>query len=45
MRTRIYVTDIAKWRPVGEVHSAVFGEIRPASTMVEVSTLISPSFW
>lgn len=42
VRTRIYVTDIAKWRHVASVHSEVFGEIRPASTMVEVSALISP---
>ena len=42
VRTRIYVTDIAKWRHVAAVHTEVFGEIRPASTMVEVSALISP---
>ena len=42
VRTRTYVTDIAKWQHVASVHSEVFGEIRPASTMVEVSALISP---
>jgi enamine deaminase RidA (YjgF/YER057c/UK114 family) len=42
VRTRIYVTDIARWREVGEVHAEVFGEIRPAATMVEVSALIAP---
>jgi enamine deaminase RidA (YjgF/YER057c/UK114 family) len=42
VRTRIYVTQIANWRKVTAVHSEVFGEIRPASTMVEVSALISP---
>lgn len=42
VRTRIYVTDISRWREVGEVHAQVFGEIRPAATMVEVSALIAP---
>jgi enamine deaminase RidA (YjgF/YER057c/UK114 family) len=40
IRTRIYVTDITKWKEVGEAHGEVFGEIRPATTMVEVSRLI-----
>ncbi|KAA1251437.1 RidA family protein [Mycobacterium simiae] len=40
VRTRIYVTDISRWREVGEVHEQVFGNIRPAATMVEVSALI-----
>ncbi|WP_422748024.1 RidA family protein [Mycobacterium sp. WMMD1722] len=42
VRTRIYVTDISRWREVGAVHAEVFGDIRPVSTMVEVSALISP---
>lgn len=42
VRTRIYVTDISRWREVGEVHAEVFGDIRPVATMVEVSALISP---
>ncbi|MGO9250742.1 MAG: RidA family protein [Mycobacterium sp.] len=42
VRTRIYVTDISRWREVGAVHAEVFGEIRPAATMVEVSALIAP---
>ena len=42
IRTRIYLTDIARWEVVGRVHGEVFGEIRPASTMVEVRALISP---
>ena len=42
VRTRIYVTDISMWEEVGAVHAGVFGEIRPAATMVEVSALISP---
>jgi enamine deaminase RidA (YjgF/YER057c/UK114 family) len=44
VRTRIYVTDISRWREVAAVHSEVFGEIRPAATMVEVAALIAPEF-
>lgn len=42
IRTRIYVTDISRWREVGDVHAQVFGHIRPVATMVEVSALIAP---
>jgi enamine deaminase RidA (YjgF/YER057c/UK114 family) len=42
VRTRIYVTDISRWHDVGAVHAEVFGDIRPVTTMVEVSALISP---
>lgn len=42
IRTRIYVTDISRWREVAVVHAKVFGQIRPAATMVEVSALIAP---
>ncbi|OKH70395.1 endoribonuclease L-PSP [Mycobacterium sp. SWH-M1] len=42
VRTRIFVTDIASWPEVGAVHAEVFGAIRPAATMVEVSALIDP---
>jgi enamine deaminase RidA (YjgF/YER057c/UK114 family) len=42
VRTRMYVTDISLWQQVGSVHAEVFGEIRPAATMVEVSALIAP---
>lgn len=41
-RTRIYVTDIADWPDVAAVHAEFFGDIRPVSTMVEVSALIAP---
>ncbi|MGF1662419.1 MAG: RidA family protein [Kineosporiaceae bacterium] len=42
VRTRMYVTDIERWEAVGRVHGQVFGEVRPASTMVEVPRLIAP---
>jgi enamine deaminase RidA (YjgF/YER057c/UK114 family) len=42
VRTRIYVTDISRWREVGAVHAQIFGEVRPVATMVEVSALIAP---
>lgn len=42
VRTRLFVTDISQWEDVAAVHAAVFGDIRPVATMVEVSALISP---
>jgi len=40
VRTRMYVTDITEWEKVAAVHGDVFGEIRPATTIVEVARLI-----
>lgn len=42
VRTRLFVTDISRWEEYGRAHGELFGEIRPATTMVEVSRLISP---
>lgn len=43
VRTRIFVTDISRWEEIGRAHGEVFGHVRPATSMVEVSRLIDPA--
>ena len=42
VRTRMFVTDISQWEAIGRAHGEAFGEILPATAMVQVSQLIDP---
>jgi len=43
VRTRIYVLDIGDWKEIGRAHAEAFGDVRPATSMVQVSRLIDPA--
>jgi enamine deaminase RidA (YjgF/YER057c/UK114 family) len=42
VRTRMFVTDISRWREYGRAHGAAFGDAMPATSMVEVARLVDP---
>ena len=44
IRTRIFVTNISQWPEIGQAHGEIFGEIRPCTTLLEVSKLINDDY-
>jgi enamine deaminase RidA (YjgF/YER057c/UK114 family) len=43
IRTRIFVTDIGLWQEIGRVHAEIMGDVRPATTMVQIAALADPA--
>ncbi len=43
LRTRIFVTDISRWEEIGRIHAEFFGDVRPATTMVQIAALADPA--
>ena len=43
VRTRMFVTDISRWEEIGRAHAEFFKDVRPATTLVEVSRLVDPA--